>query len=571
MVDKEKMENSAEQVAKRPVSEKDEVKETENSTSKAKGAKSNAKWVVLGSVAGVALVTAGVVLNLNYEKTGSDKITGSITTDNGDAKINWDRYATYDYNLSETGSLTISTSGTYHLTGTLADGAVTINASTSEVRLILDNVSIKNSNGPAIYCIEAEDLVIETVGENYLEDGAKYATNYDEDATGTIYSKADLAFQGTGTLNVTANYQDGIVGKDDIKFNSGEYIISAADDGIRGKDSVYVVDGKFTISAKGDGIKSTNETDTGKGFVLIEKGTFDITAGAKGIKAINSILIYDGSLNVTSTDDSIHSNNYLGIMGGEIAVSSGDDGMHADRELIIDAGTVKVLKSYEGLEAQAITINGGDISVIANDDGLNAGGGADSSATGRPGANTFDADVSCVLAINGGNLYVNSAGDGIDSNGYLYFNGGTVVVDGPTNNGNGALDAGVSIQQSGGTVIAAGASGMAETLGATSSVNNASIYFSSSLSAGTKVEIKNAAGTTIISYTSAKAFNHMAVGTPDFKTGETYTVYVNGAEYTSFTVSGIVTTVGNSNQNFNNAMQGGQSGNTRAGMQGGMR
>ena len=116
----------------------------------------------------------------------------------------------------------------------------------------------------------------------------------------------------------------------------------------------------------------------------------------------------------------------------------------------------------------------------------------------------------------------------------------------------------------GGTVIAVGASGMAETLGSSSSVYNASIYFSSTLSAGTKVEIKNASGETIISHTSAKTFNHMAVGTTAFKQGETYTVYVNGSSYTTFTISSVTTTVGNGSGNFNNGASGGMN-------QGGMR
>ena len=191
--------------------------------------------------------------------------------------------------------------------------------------------------------------------------------------------------------------------------------------------------------------------------------------------------------------------------------------------------------------------------MTASDDGLNAGGGADSSANNRPGANTFDANYDCVLTVNGGNLYVNTSGDGLDSNGYVYINGGSVIVDGPTNNGNGALDSGVAIVQNGGTILAIGASGMAETLGSASSVYNASIYLSSSYQAGTKIEIKDSSGNTILAHTSAKSFNHIAVGTTDFSQGEEYTIYLNGTKYTTFTISDITTVVGNSSQNFNNA------------------
>ena len=37
----------------------------------------------------------------------------------------------------------------------------------------------------------------------------------------------------------------------------------------------------------------------------------------------------------------------------------------------------------------------------------------------------------------------------------------------------------------------------------------------------------------------------MAAGTPDFKKGETYILYVNGEEYTTFTIFDITTVVGN--------------------------
>lgn len=511
------------------------------------------KWAVSGLVLIGLTVGLAVAINLNYNHNGDNasNIAGTINIDNGDSKINWDRYPSYNIELTET--YTITSSGTYYFTGTLDDGSIIIQADAEAVvRIVLNGVTIKNSSGPAIACYSADDLVIVVQGENYLEDGLKYSSSLDTDVTGAIYSKSDLSFTGDGSLTVKANYEDGIVGKDDLTFRSGTYNITATDDGIRGTDSVHIENGSFIISATGDAIKSTKETDTTKGFILIENGSFDITATGKGVKAVNSILIYGGDFTIKTTDDAIHSNNYVGITGGAINITSGDDGIHADARLIIDDGTINITKSYEGLEAQRISINGGTISIVASDDGINAGGGADSSSQNRTGANPFDADENCELAINGGTIYVNASGDGVDSNGYLYFNGGTVTVDGPTNNGNGALDSGAGIVMNGGTVIAIGASGMAETLGSSSSIYNISVYFTSSLSAGTKIEIKNSSNETILSHTSAKTFNHLSAGTSAFKNGETYTIYINGSEYQSFTISGITTTVGNGNGSFQN-------------------
>ena len=463
------------------------------------------QWILV-SLAIVILLVAAIAINEIYQGNPTEQITSGISTDNGDLKINWNIYNTYEIELTET--YTITGSGIYHLTGNLTDGAIIINTnSEGVVKLILDNITIKNSTGPAIVCYSADDLVIELVGENTLEDGKTYDKKYDEDVKGAIYSKSDLTFEGDGWLTLTANYQDGIVSKDDLKFKSGTYVINAADDAIRGKDSVYIVNGAFNITAKGDGIKSTNDTDAGKGFVLIENGNINIAAN--------------------------------------------DDGVHAERSLIINGGTINIEKSYEGLEGRNILITGGDIKIVSSDDGINAGGGSD--VTGQPG--TFDSDANCILTIDGGNIYVNASGDGIDSNGYVDFNGGNVMVDGPTNNGNGALDAGISINQTAGTVVAVGSSGMAETLGQKSSVNNISVYFTSSQAAGTKITIKDSAGETVIDHTAAKTFNHLAAGTSEFVTGETYTIYLNDVKYQTLTISGITTTIGSSYNNQQNMMQ----------------
>lgn len=447
----------------------------------------------------VIIALASAILVNDAHKNNVITSTGAQDIDNGDLKINWDRYTAIDIELSK--DLTIANSGVYHLTGSLSDGSILINAGVSgEVKLILDNVVVKNSAGPAINCVAGEDLVIELVGDNYLSDGSKYSADLDEDIKSTIYSKADLTLEGDGELTITANYQDGIVGKDDLKFNGGTYHITAADDGIRGKDSVYIVGGTFNITAKGDGIKSTNEIDAGKGFVLIEDGN--------------------------------------------LAISAGDDGIHAINLLTVQNGNIDIAKSYEGLEAKKIIINNGAISIVASDDGINAGGGSDNTSN-----NPMIGDANCELTINGGDIYINASGDGVDSNGYVYLNDGKVAVDGPTNNGNGALDSGLGIIMNGGEIIAVGSSGMAETLDEASSIYGISVYFSTQQAANTEIKIKNSNDEIVLEHTSVKAFNHLAAGSAYFKPGETYTIYLGNEIYHTFTVNNIITLIGNSNSN----------------------
>ena len=508
------------------------------------------RWLITVVLFAIVTVVA-ILINPNHIVNDTNKLTGTIDIDNGDLDINWNHYPTTDIELTE--SLQIVKPGIYHLTGSLEDGSVSIDAiGDGVVKLILDNVNIKNSSGSAIACDNASDLIIEVVGQNTLEDGESYINNSDEDAKGVIYSKSDLTFTGSGTLNIFANHEDGIISKDDLKFNGGIYNINSTDDAIRGKDSVYIVDGIFNLDTKADAIKSTNENTSGKGFVLVENGVFNITASAKGIKAINSILIYGGDFTIDSYDDSIHSNHYVGIIGGYFKITSSDDGVHADRELIVDGGNIDILKGYEGIESQKVTINGGNLSINSLDDGINAGGGNDNSAKNRPGAGMFDVDENCEIIINGGNIAINASGDGIDSNGAIYFNGGKTLVNGPTDNGNSALDAGTEAYIMGGEVVAAGSSGMAVALSSSSSVFNLNIFLSANQPAGTSIEIKDSTNQTIISYTSPKVFSHLAIGSEKFIPGETYTIFKNGEKYQEFTISNVTTTVGNNMNNFRN-------------------
>ena len=508
----------------------------------------DARWIIV--FLSLAILLAGTIyLNTNHHTIDTMEVVENIDIDDGDQNINWNHYNTYHIELSD--NLTISKSGIYHLTGSLDNGSITINAGNSDVvKLILDNVTIHNSAGPAIVCMSGDDLVVELIGTNRIEDASIYDTGLSEEITGAIYSESDLTFTGDGTLQLVSNHEDGIVTKDDLKFDGGTYDIIAADDAIRGKDSVHIVNGNFIISANSDGIKSTNETDYEKGFILIEDGNFKLSTKAKSIKATRNIIIHGGNYIIEADDDGIHSDDYIAITGGTLNISSGDDGIHANRATVIDGGDITIAKSDEGVEARAVTINDGSRRINSSDDGINAGGNGVDATSGHAVADAFSQDEKCIITINGGNILVNASGDGIDSNGWLYINGGTVVVDGPTNNGNGALDATLGIITNGGEVIAIGSNGMAESLGSSSSIFNISLYLTDTKPANTTIEIKSSTGDTIINHTSIKNFNHIAAGSPLFHLGESYTVYLDNEAYSTFTITGITTTIGNNPNSF---------------------
>ncbi|MGM9550884.1 MAG: carbohydrate-binding domain-containing protein [Clostridia bacterium] len=272
-----------------------------------------------------------------------------------------------------------------------------------------------------------------------------------------------------------------------------------------------------------------------QGESVTEENTSD-TSSTKGIKAETDITISGGNIVVNSADDAIHCSGTVNLTGGEITLESDKGkGISAHGDLTINDGVVTVTKSTEGIESKAnFMINGGTITVTASDDGINAGG----TNSRDVGANTGHD-----LTINGGKIYVNASGDGIDSNGAIIINGGDIVVEGPTNSGNGALDSGGVINVNGGTIIALGASGMAEMPNNTSKQPSFKVVTEANILEGSLITIKNSKGEEIYSYTTVKVGNSIVFSSDKLNLGETYTVRAGESEY-SLTLENITTTLG---------------------------
>lgn len=405
-------------------------------------------------------------------------------------------------------TLTINKSGTYVISGKLDDGQIIVNETNDGVvKLYLNNADINCSYSSPINVKDSKKTIISLVEGtiNNVTDGTAYS-NVDSttgEPNSSIFSKSDLTITGTGTLNVKGNYNNGITSKDDLKITDGTINITSADDGLMGRDIVLVKNGNININSVGHGIKSTNNEDTTKGYIVLENGNFNITSGA----------------------DAIHAQTSLYIVDGEYVISSEDDGIHADSSIEIASGNINVAKSYEGIESADVTISGGDITVISSDDGINVAGGNDGSALAAPNQNTFAENGNYKLNINGGNIIVNSDGDGLDANGSIYMTGGIVTVYGPTANNNGTLDYDGEFNITGGTIIAAGSSGMAQGPSDSSTQNSVVINYTSVQKSGTPVLVKDSSGKTIFTFTPSKDFQTVVLSSPDLKLNETYSLY----------------------------------------------
>ncbi len=387
-------------------------------------------------------------------------------------------------------SVTIEEEGTYIVSGTLEDGQIIIDVEdTEKVHLILDGVDISCSSSAAIYVLSADKVFVTLPegSENALSVTGEFDSTDENGVDGVIFSKSDISFLGTGSLEINTEYGHGIVAKDDLVFMSGVYNITVSDHGIKANDSIRIADGTFTIISGEDGIKADNDEDADKGYIYIANGTFDIEAQEDGISAssmlqiddgtfnvvggggyvevLNDITMGEGSGNMTQATDSLESSMkgmkacnieinggdiYISayedalkadydmvINGGSIYILSGDDAVHAENELTINDVELVVEASYEGIEACYIYINGGTMIVVAYDDAMNA---------------TEDYGL---IHITDGQIYLNCVGDGIDSNGDLTIEGGYIIIEcNPIySGGDGEVDVTGDVTYTGGTIV----------------------------------------------------------------------------------------------------------------------
>ena len=231
-------------------------------------------------------------------------------------------------------------------------------------------------------------------------------------------------------------------------------------------------------------------------------------------------MIADGTITIEADSDGIDAEETLQIDGGSMTIAAGDDGVHSDRDLIITDGTIDVTKSYEGLEGMTVTIEDGDISVVSSDDGLNAAGDPADASSDNSDSNESNSDM-----LNPGeeNTNPSTEDDRSDSNGDLIVTGGTIYVSGPTNGGNGALDYAGNAAISGGTIVAVGASGMAQNFGSDSTQGCMLVTVAESTLTG-DLTLTDSDGNVIVSYSPEKAYNSVVISSPDIKKGATYTL-----------------------------------------------
>ena len=351
--------------------------------------------------------------------------------------------------------ITITESGTYVVSGELSNGQLIIETpNKGDVKLVLNGVTINNNTSSAIYVKEGKTVVVLADGTtNTFTDGESYVFEDGEDEPdATIFAKDDLSFNGNGTLIVTSNYKDAIKCKDDLKFISGNFEITAADDAVVGKDSVSVKDGTFLIASEGDSIKSTNAEESDKGYIMIDNGSFQLVSSKDALVAETLLRVNDGDFTITtgelssqttpdsqdvaqmstqpsggqrpsndpmsngkdgrggdpfagessgSSENAVSTKGMksfveLVIAGGTFDITSEDDAIHSNQNVTIEDGVLTIATGDDGIHAEkTLTINNGTINIEESYEGLEA----------------FD------IIVNDGDITLHASDDGINAAG----------------------------------------------------------------------------------------------------------------------------------------------------------
>lgn len=454
-------------------------------------------------------------------------------------------------------TLTITADGVYELTGTLTKGQVIVDASDkAKVELVLSGVNITGSQNAAIYCKNADKLIITlTEGtQNVLRDAKNfdYTDQNRKEPNAALFSKCDLNIGGKGWLTVNASFRHGINTKDDLVIEGGGFVVNAAMDAIRATDSVTVKEGSFNLTASGDGFQASKADDPTKGWALFEGGSYIIRAcsdgvqaqteltikggifdivtegrpagesnSQKGLKSANILTVEDGTFRIISRDDAVHADVDAIINGGTFYIETRDAGIHANRNLYINGGVIDIPVCYEGFEGTIIEVNGGKTFIDASNDAISA-------AAGTPETKKWSgrgANLNVQAWFTGGELEAVAGGDVVDSNGNIYVKGGTLRLSAPPRpDYEGSLLCNGDVTITGGTIASVGCMGVNVYWG-----EQPILWVShrKEMPKGTVLSLRDEAGKTIVELTTRDDAVQSVFTSSELKAGEKYALYIN--------------------------------------------
>ncbi|MBO4848112.1 MAG: carbohydrate-binding domain-containing protein [Clostridia bacterium] len=289
---------------------------------------------------------------------------------------------------------TLTAAGTYTLRGALEGQILVAAGKEDEVIIELSGTTISCSTDSPIKILSADKVEISAKKgtENVVKDERPAKTAEDsEQGGGAIWADADLKLKGTGTLVVTASYNNGIHTTKDLSIQKLSLKVTAVNAALKGSDSIKIKSGNIVaISTEGDGVKTSstdlNKSGEARGDVVLTGGSLSVYAAGDGIQAAHSFImktdgegsspqlkIYTGAYSSYTADEAatdsykgVKAESEIDISAGAVIISSFDDGLHANSGTVFDSGEV----GYG-----SITISGGSVTIgVYSPEGMTGGG-----------------------------------------------------------------------------------------------------------------------------------------------------------------------------------------------------
>lgn len=281
-----------------------------------------------------------------------------------------------------------------------------------------------------------------------------------------------------------------------------------------------------------------------------------VNAGDDGFKASRVVEISGGSLTVEQSDEGIEA-QYINVSGGDVNVTSADDGVNASLKTSNSESTDSSANTSDAANQQQNnqqqgSLPGGQQNGTSNQQqqgtgqppampGGNAQDGKSQNGTtgtgqqgmGQPpqggmpggGGGTFEV-VDAAINVSGGHVTVNAEGDGIDSNGVTTLSGGTLIVNGPSQGGNAALDTNGDLLLNGATVLSGSTADMFEAPSTNSTSGYLKLTNSSGFEQGSTVQVADSSGKVVANYKVTKSNVQLVlVSSSSIVKGQSYTAY----------------------------------------------
>lgn len=222
--------------------------------------------------------------------------------------------------------VTITKEGVYVISGNVTEVTITVEAAEdAKVQLVLNGVTITNTDAPAIYAKTADKVFVTTAASstNYLKVSDTFTADGDTNLDAVIFSKTDLILNGTGTLEVVSSKGNGITSKDDLKITGGTYKVTSALDGFEAT-YIQINDGTVSINASDDGINASKKSTAYDVVINLNGGNITIVMGSGDTDAVDangSIYVNGGTINITAQTSSFDYDVEGKINGGSVTVN----------------------------------------------------------------------------------------------------------------------------------------------------------------------------------------------------------------------------------------------------------